>query len=317
MQFCEYCFSRIPAGHLSCSSCGLPVYRDEVSVGVPAPAVSSEPAPLLTSTSAGVAPTNLETLLAQTNAHAVPDVMPSLPADYDPIGQGGVMEDGVPLQAPGPVPVREVIEGPRAKMIEPLIYADDDPPVLSARLTGWLGEEELEGSTEAPTPAENALKQGIFWLRRLFVVGLVTAVLSFLAGQLVLRNRASQAESYVRVQIGNMQTARETALREALVALQELYAELKERGGEDPSTSPAARQWRVEWRQRLQAVVMQYRLDGQVNFTRTHSVAESALRDAQLYLHSLEREWVSSVQASSPLSQKLEECLKEARDDLN
>lgn len=313
MQFCEYCFSRIPAGHLSCGSCGLPVYQEPLrEVNPPPPLMAAEH---LEPGSAST--TDLATLLEVTQARALPDAMPALPEDYDPHLSGGVMEDGVPLQAPGPVPVREVIEGPRAKLIEPLIYADDDPPVLSERLSGWMGQEELDELAELPTVAETALKQGVFWLRRLLVVGLVTALLSFLAGQLVLRNRASQAESYVRVQIGNMQTARETALREALVALQELYAELKERGGEDPSTSPAAQQWRVEWRQRLQAVVMQYRLDGQVNFTRTHSVAESALRDAQLYLHSLEREWVSSVQASSPLSQKLEECLKEARDDLN
>jgi len=237
--------------------------------------------------------------------------------------------DGEPIQDPASEP--EQADDPMLLFPPPgmgggsVLFDGDDPrqnwpepppifpaQVLSERLL--LSDEDADVSRSA---TEVLLVGSVRWIRRLLVVGIMTAALTATVLFLMQRNRASQAESFVRAQIGAKQLARQQELQEALKGLQDLYAELKDRAGQDPASVPGAREWRILWRQRLQEVVMRYRLDGQVDFTRNHTTAEAALRDAQLYLHSLEREWVSSVNVASPLNRKLEQCLKEARDDLN
>lgn len=200
---------------------------------------------------------------------------------------------------------------------DPRNHWPEPPPIFPAQVLTERLMLPDEGDEGPRTAAEVLLVGSVRWIRRLLVVGIMTAALTATVLLLMQRNRASQAESFVRAQIGAQQLARQQELQEALKGLQDLYAELKDRAGQDPVSVPGAREWRIAWRQRLQEVVMRYRLDGQVDFTRNHTTAEAALRDAQLYLHSLEREWVSSVNVASPLNRKLEQCLKEARDDLN
>lgn len=323
MMYCAHCFTLSRAVSGRCARCGSPMAEAPES---PAHAEAGGGAAV---TSSGYSLSHMGAG-AETGAGAGvtvggnPVVTPSQLLSVQPDTER--FEDSEQEEPPEPEPddpmllypprdfggdgVRYEGEDPRRRWPEPPPIFP--PPVMTERLTTH------DQDADAPrTAAEIFLMNSVRWLRRLLTVGITTAVLTGMVLFLMQRNRASQAESFVRAQIGAQQLARQVELQEALKSLQDLYAELKDRAVQDPASVPGAREWRILWRQRLQEVVMRYRLDGQVDFTRNHTTAEAALRDAQLYLHSLEREWVSSVNVASPLNRKLEQCLKEARDDLN
>lgn len=321
MQFCQRCFALVRQGEQQCRSCGAVIVPGEArqEAGEGAERRTSLPSENTGETATGPEPAVLEA------DQQVPEVAAISRAEWESTREEGdtahfpaepsarAWGQSVDKQADSSGDSWEDEGAWHGEMAEQASRLGSLPTSYSERLILQSTEEE---ERVPQTAVEAFLQGGVTWLRRLIYVGVVTALLTAMTTTLIRRNRASQAESFVKAQIGAKQLERQQELREAHKALQELYAELKEQGGVDPAGSESARAWRILWRQRLQEVVMRYRLDGQVDFTRTHATAEAVLRDAQLYLHSLEREWVSSVDASSPLSQKLDECLKEARDDL-
>lgn len=230
-------------------------------------------------------------------------MQPTVPTPT-PLEMGVMSEPNSPLPLPnlsaisGANAIRTSHYGKPADIYRPPDEADDEPDDGPS--------DEVEG----------ALHLGVEWIRRLILISVVTAILTLSILSLAKRNRAAQAEAFVRAQIGLKQQERTAQLVAALSELSDIYSELKLKGRENPSTE-SHKVWRADWRQRLQQVVLEYRLDGQVDFTRTHTTAEAALRDVQLYLFSLDREWRGAVDEASPISRQLELSLKEARNDLN
>lgn len=161
------------------------------------------------------------------------------------------------------------------------------------------------------SPAEGRIESALRWTRRVLMgmVGTVCLIVGLRA--LADMNRAAEASWTAQAQLGAQRYERREALRRALAAMQELYKELRETAAAPP-TGDALAAWRQRWRGELASTRNRYRLTGQPSPSGELHPAEEPLRDATLYLTSLEREWGEQGALSASLSASLEQSFERA-----
>jgi len=136
------------------------------------------------------------------------------------------------------------------------------------------------------------------------------------------RNDAAQASWRVQSQLGGEVDARRAELRAARTALQELYAELVSTYSEGGLSEGERVNWLLRWRDQLGQVPVAYRLNINVGLGATGGTngrAEQSLRNAMLYLTSLERAMAAGRDAETiaSLEASFRQSLTQAREDLD
>ena len=172
------------------------------------------------------------------------------------------------------------------------------------------GRCSFDGKEGAQNQA-NALMRFTRWI---MVITIAVAGAAFGYG-LTFEKGQAQASSLAQEQLTLQRQDRSLELISAMKGLEALHRDLVERrnavGHVDPS-------WIESWRHRLVALHGRYRLDGHTNNMRNHRGAEEGLRNAMLYLSSLERKQTMGGSAAdiAALEASFARSLEEARQDL-
>lgn len=162
----------------------------------------------------------------------------------------------------------------------------------------------------------------IRWGRQMvliLVLGVASVVvLDFMAD----RNQAAQASWLAQSQLGGKVDARRAELRAAVTALQDLYSELVSTYSQGGMSEGERINWVLRWRDQLGHVPVAYRLNvnvGPGSAGGGNARAEQSLRNAMLYLTSLERAMAASrdAQTVASLDGSFKESLEQAREDLD
>lgn len=186
------------------------------------------------------------------------------------------------------------------------------PTVLKIGSAAAVGEEDQQKAEMAPV--EVWLVQGLRWVRGLVLVGVAVTIMAAIVGTLVEQSRAAQASWFVQAQLGQRHHERREQLKQALAALETLYeALIRTTEGDGPMMDGQRRRWKEE----LRRVRQRYLLDGQATFGRDNPRAEGALRNATLYLSSLEGSGAVGQRGhAAELERAIRRSFLEARADL-
>jgi len=170
----------------------------------------------------------------------------------------------------------------------------------SPEVAYYLEPPELEPPAPPPLPQEvpppaSPLAPAALTVRRMMMVAILISVSVISLVILVDRHRQAEASISPQAQLVQQHAERQEELAKAIHQLDRLYRDMKRVQQSQGMDAAERRTWAKDWRDRVQRVKDQYRLYGEINYTRVNAQAEDALRNATLYLSSLEASAVSSA----------------------